>query len=215
MKTFKIYNNQVDAEEVVQLLNDEEIHNELIVVKPSVDSSFVGGQSIIQYEIKISPNDLEKALSIIKQNAEMLAENAPSDHYLFSFTEEELYDVVRKPDEWNDYDVQLAKNILKEKGEILSEEKIEKFNNDRITELSIPDKINPLWIIFGYIVALGGGILGIAIGWFLWKSTKTLPNGEKIPAYNPDDRNQGSYIFILGVFVLLFALYLKIKLEIL
>ena len=55
--------------------------------------------------------------------AEKEIEVIDDDYYLLSFSDDELIDVVSKSDEWNKFDVSLAKKLLKERGnEITNDE---------------------------------------------------------------------------------------------
>lgn len=71
----------------------------------------------------------------------------------------------------------------------------------RLQELEKPDENQRPWIIAGYIFALLGGFLGIIIGYFLWTSKKTLPDGRKVYSYNQKDRMQGKYIFFIALII--------------
>jgi hypothetical protein len=54
-------------------------------------------------------------------------------------------------------------------------------------------------IIFGYIFALMGGLLGMIFGLILATSKRTLPNGVKIAKYTPSAVTNGWIIFSLAI----------------
>ena len=62
----------------------------------------------------------------------------------------------------------------------------------------------------GCIFALLGGIIGIIIGYFLWTSTKTLPNGNKAYAYSSGDRARGKTLFFFATIVMLVWIILRV-----
>ncbi|WP_431243320.1 hypothetical protein ACQ9BO_01130 [Flavobacterium sp. P21] len=62
----------------------------------------------------------------------------------------------------------------------------------------------------GYLFSLLGGGIGMVIGYSLWTSKKTLPNGERVYSYNEADRKHGKTIFILGTIIFPLVLLIKI-----
>ena len=126
------------------------------------------------------------------------------------FTDDELIEVITKSDEWNKFDISLAKKLLKDKGKEITPEKIEEIKRQRIIELSKPEEGQKGYIILGYITAFLGGLLGIFIGWHLLTYKKTLPNGNRIYAYSENDRKQGNRILTIGYIFLAFWLIIRI-----
>ena len=64
-----------------------------------------------------------------------------------------------------------------------------------------------------FMASLLGGFLGIIIGWYIWKSTKTLPDGNKVLSYNANDRKHGRIIFYLGIIIFPIAFALRMYAE--
>jgi surface antigen len=60
------------------------------------------------------------------------------------------------------------------------------------------------WIIAGYIFALLGGLLGVAIGATLWNSKVKDAYGNKVQKYNAGTRRHGFIILVIGA--VMFAL---------
>lgn len=178
---------------------------------PPVDVTFtVGASAQDMIEVRIKKSDFEKAELILEKEAEDKLNDIDPEYYLFEFTNEELYDLLLKSDEWNKFDYALAQKILKERGKSIDKELLESLRKQRLEELAKPDENQKPWIIGGYIFALLGGFLGIIIGYFLWTSKKTLPNGQKVYSYNSNDRKHGKYIFYLALVVLPCTLLFKI-----
>jgi hypothetical protein len=120
------------------------------------------------------------------------------DHYLFGFTNEELLALLAVPDEWSEFDYQLAIIILKDRGHEVSPEIVDELRQDRLRELAKPDTKNRVWIVIGYLLAAMGGLLGIIIRWHLATFKKTLPNGERVYDYSPRAREHGQRIGLMG-----------------
>ncbi|WP_428330454.1 hypothetical protein [Mucilaginibacter sp.] len=206
--TYKKFNDIALANQLSELL---EKHNVAFFVEEealSFDPTFAYNDTR-QYAVKISSNDFETVNELLLHEANEDITEADKDYYLFSFTDSELLDVITKADEWNAYDVQLARKLLAARGKTISDEELNAIEEKRIEELKEPEASQSTWIIIGYIFALGGGILGCFIGWHLWSYKKTLPNGERLFNYSEKDRNQGKIIFYLSL--VCFALWLVYK----
>lgn len=149
--------------------------------------------------IKIRKEDFTKADALTAADAAKDLEHVDKDHYLFGFTNEELYEILSKPDEWSALDYQLARKILKDRGIVLQDEVINMMKDQRIIQLAKPEESQMGWIYAGYIMALMGGIIGAFIGWHMMTSRKVLPNGERPYSYIEGDRKHGQRIFIIGI----------------
>jgi len=196
------------ANGLIALLNTHGVAHELVKFKVSLDTSFGGGEVYPKYEIHLHGEDFEKVTQLIASSVSDSLKNVQEDHYLFDFTNEELYDVLLKPDEWGEFDYLLTQKILKERGEVTNPEIINSLRKQRLEDLSKPEQSQKAWIYAGYLFSLLGGLLGVFIGWHLWRATKVLPNGQKVKTYSQTDRKHGRNMFIIGVIVfpLVFAL---------
>lgn len=66
------------------------------------------------------------------------------------------------------------------------------------------------WLIpVGYVFALLGGLIGIVLGAYLWRSKEKLPSGEKPFRYEASARRHGLIMLILGV--IMFAIFKNMK----
>ena len=179
---------------------------------PPVDVTFgVGQNSNDNFEIRIKQSDFEKAELILEKEVENELNDIDPDYYLFDFTNEELYEVLLKSDEWNKFDYKLAQKLLKDRGKSIDSDLLDSIKKQRLEELAKPEGNQKPWIAAGYIFTLFGGFIGIVIGYFLWTSKKTLPNGQKVYSYSEKDRRQGKIIFyvatIVFISVIIFRLY--------
>ncbi|MRX69101.1 hypothetical protein SAMN06265349_104214 [Flavobacterium resistens] len=207
---FKNFPTRIQAKELEILLDRNNIKSVLADNIAPVDITFSGSTLQNQYEIKIDPADFAKAEAILEKDTENILNEVDKDHYLLSFSDEELYDVLLKSDEWNVFDYKLAQKLLIERGKNIDSEVLASLKKERLQILAKPEEPQKSWITVGYIFSLLGGFLGIIIGYLLWTSKKTLPNGERIYSYNEDDRKHGKTIFILGTIIFPLALLIKI-----
>lgn len=194
--------------DTMELLEDEGIGCILGDNIPPFDLTFSGSTVLHEYEIRIHPTDFERAHEILEDWARNLMYDVDKDHYLFEFKDEELYEILLKPDEWSTHDYTLARKILEQRGVVVDEGLLKSLRKERIKELAQPEKGQRVWIATGYIMVLLGLVFfyawffGLIIGYFLWKSKKTLPNGERIYTYSLTDRTQGRMIFVLSLILL-------------
>ena len=208
--TFEKFNDQNSAKELGELIAEQNIEFLLEDNSLSFDPTFANNGFGKEYCIKLKKSDFEKANKVLADKSETEINDIDKDYYLLGFSEDELIEVISKNDEWNKFDVSLAKKLLKEKGKEITPERIEVIRQQRILELSKPEEDQKVYIILGYLSAFLGGLLGIFIGWHLLTYKKTLPNGSRIYAYSENDRKQGNRILIIGGIFLVFWIIIRI-----
>jgi len=207
---FRKFPTLEQANELKGLLKEKGIESLLADNVPPVDVTFSGNTLQNEIEIRIKQSDFKKAEEILEKNAEDLINEIDKNYYLFDFSDEELYEILLKSDEWNEFDYALAQKILKQRGKSISKELLNSMKNERLKDLAKPEGNQKPWIIGGYVFSFLGGFLGLIIGYFLWTSKKTLPNGQKVYSYSENDRKHGKYIFYLGLIIAPTALLLKV-----
>lgn len=198
---FRSFSTLAQAQELEALLNENNISTVLGDNIAPVDVTFSGSTLLNKYEVKISPFDFEKAEFIVEEEAGNLLDKIDKEYYLFSFTNDELYEVLIKSDEWNPFDYKLAQKLLINRGEKVDVEMLDSLKKERLKALAKPEESQKSWIIAGYLFSFLGGGVGVIIGYSLWSSKKTLPNGERIYSYKSEDRKHGKNIFIIGLIV--------------
>jgi hypothetical protein len=201
--TFRRYNEPALAQSLVDLLDENgieyEVAEESLVANPLLVS---GDELATAYIIKLKPLDFDKVNNLLVAVEEETLGEVDASYYLFDFTDQELVDIIKNFDEWSAFDFALARKILKDRGVVINDAHIADFKQDKIDMLKQPESSQTLWIVIGYICAVLGGLLGICIGWAIWKLKKTLPNGEQAYVYGETDRSHGMRIFILGITIL-------------
>jgi hypothetical protein len=198
--TYKKFNEQEQVEYLTGILKENEIGFEVAEDRDSLDTLYGANHLTKHFYIKIKKEDFAKVDSILLSLMETDLASVDKDHYLFNFTDVELFDILSKPDEWNEADYLLASKILKERGKEINDDTIKLLRAQRISELAKPDEGHRSWMYAGYIFALLGGLLGIFIGWHLSTFKKTLPNGQRVYGYTERDRTHGNRILIIGLF---------------
>jgi hypothetical protein len=159
--------------------------------------------------IMIRKADFSKVDDVVAEEAKAVAQEIDRSHYLYTFSNEELFEVISKPDEWNAVDYQLAKTILRQRGVMVDDVTFDNLKARRLEDLSRPEPDQTNWVKAGYIMALAGGIVGLFIGWHLMTYKKVLPNGDKVYGYRKHDRSHGRWIFIVGLIMFPIALLIR------
>jgi len=210
LSAYRTFYDQDQATALVDLLKENNIGYSVTEDRESLDALYGDKQFRRQYFVKISQDDFAAVDTLLLNRSQAQLGNISADHYLFTFSNEELKDIISKPDEWNEFDYLLAQKILSERGHALAHGEIEKLKDERIRELAKPDKSNREWIYLGYLFAFFGGLLGIFIGWYLSTFRKTLPNGASVYAYDVNDRTHGNRILIIGIIMFFFWVVLGV-----
>jgi hypothetical protein len=200
--TFRKFNNKNLALELGSFLEENKIDFELEDNSPRLDASFGGGELSKEYSVMIKKVDFQQANHLLLESSVNDFEDIDKDYYLFTFTDEELLDIIVRSDEWSKFDFMLAQKLLTERGKEISRAEVEKLQIDRLNELAKPERTQSAAIFAGYFFALMGGVLGIITGWYLSTNKKTLPNGETVYVYSASDRRHGKRIVLLGIICL-------------
>ena len=206
---YRKFSDVKQAEELAETLKNNNVDCKLVDNSPAIDITFTGNTLQNEVQLLVKQSDFEIANDLLDKKAEEQIEEVDDDHYLFDFENEELYDILIKPDEWSAFDYKLAQKILSERGQPVNEGLIRSLKKQRLDELAKPEGGQTSWILVGYLFAFFGGVIGLLIGWLLWKRKKSLPDGRKVFAYNDKDRNHGKIIFVIGL--VLFITWLIIK----
>ena len=213
MEELSSFRRTGDIGQANELLKELEKHNiagKINEIGSSLDASFGATEITREFEVALKSSDFERANNILQNNALSDLSQVDQGHYLFEFTNEELYDILLKPDEWNELDYNLTIKILKDRGQSVDEYLLLSLKKQRLEDLAKPEESDFGWILFGYISAALGGILGLFLGWHIWKSTKTLPDGKIVYTYSQKDRSHGQIIFYLGIFIFPITLIISI-----
>jgi len=208
--TYRKFDNEDRAKAIVNVLSERGIEFEIVKDRDSLDSLYGGRSNSPQFYIKIQQKDFEQADLILAEISQQQLASVDADHYLYGFNDNELFDIVSKPDEWNEFDYELAKKILTERGKSITPAVIDLLKQRRVNDLTKPEEIHKSWIFAGYLLALLGGLFGIFIGWQLYNFKKTLPNGQRVYAYSPANRRHGFRILLFGMIIFIITTTIRI-----
>lgn len=198
---FRKFQNEPDANDLAARLLEMGIVSEIEEQSGWLDNSILGEGAKKEIHVKIRQEDFDNANALMEQEADELSEAIDKDYYLFEFTDRELKDVAYNPDDWSEFDIVLAKKILQDRGNPVSEEDLAQDLKRRYDEMAKTEAVPFTKIIRGYVLSILGGIGGIMIGRDLWKSTKVIPDGRQVYMYKASDREHGRNMVIFGAIV--------------
>ena len=95
---------------------------------------------------------------------------------------------------------------LKEHGISIPFGELKRFQDEKIKLLSMPRPSDKSLTGTGYLLALIVAPLGMIIGFSMACMKRTLPDGQRLFAYNESDRKEGKRILILGGVCLLLCI---------
>jgi len=209
--TYQKFNDVALAENLADILQRHNIEYTIEEESLTFNPSFVLNNELAQeYTVKINSKDFEQVNQLLLEEETANINDVEADYYLFKFTNDELIDLLTKADEWSAFDYLLAQKILTERGTVIDDNYLAELKQKRIEELKEPEASQTIWIVIGYMAACLGGILGIFIGWYLFSSKKTLPNGEKVYNYTERDRKNGRNIFYLSIIIFVITTIAKV-----
>ena len=205
-QTYQRFPNVEVAQPLLELLHAHAIEYDTRLDQLPIDPSFAFNETSRYFLVRLRPADFERAQALERAAAEAQTATVPADYYLLTFRDDELFDILLRPDEWNSYDVALAQRLLRERGQPVSAAQLEALRRQRLHDLAQPEPSQRAWILAGYGLAPLGGIWSIFIGWHLYSHYRQLPTGERVPAFQAPDRAHGFRILVLGVICFLLAL---------
>lgn len=117
--TFQEFYDRELANEVAARLQQNGINYLLEDYQTILFSSPLLGKNTVEPEavLKLKSEDFTKANIAPEDFYKTQINGVDKNYYLFGFSDEQLLDVVAKPDEWGVFNCQLAQKILKDKGE--------------------------------------------------------------------------------------------------
>ena len=196
--TFQKFNNIELAKATAEVLESNGIAYELENYQTFFDPSYANNKVDLDIALKIQPAEFKKARQVLEDTYAAGLESTEADYYLFEFSDSELIEIITKPDEWGPFDYQLAQKILRDRGKEINPEVAELLRERRLDELKKPEKKGGAWVPFGYFLAIFGSIIGLIVGWTFYYLRKTLPNGERVYAYDEPIRKHGKRILIIS-----------------
>src|SRR5690242_1609431 len=116
LETFLSFDDEDQATLVGEKLKANGIFFVIEKSKPILEKSFVDTSISRSIHLKLQRHDFEIGHKILEDVYGTEIDQVDGEYFLFSFSEDELIEVISKPDEWGHFNYQLAQKILKQRG---------------------------------------------------------------------------------------------------
>ena len=209
-EVFQSFFEEKDGLALRDLLLENGIDARLEKTRYTLGPFVTGDSNDASFHLKIRNTDFGKANGILNEYISKNLADVDADHYLHSFSDEELREIIQKPDEWSKQDYVIAKTLLQERGVSITEQEVQEARTTRMTELRTPDKIEGLPIILGYIAVFLFFPYAIFYGLLISTSKKVLPDGSKVYIYDEKTRSHGRTMFGISLAVLISFVFIFI-----
>lgn len=157
-----------------------------------------------KYMLMVAEDDFERAQIELRSHIAEYFRNAGNEEnsLLNDFSDDELLDVIKKPDEWSVEDIAIAQALLEKRGKHVSNEVVDAFRQKRLEEVRKPKFGGYGTIIIGYLFAFLGGIIGIFLAASLL-GKKRIFNGEKVNIYDKATRTNAIIYLTISILVVI------------
>lgn len=162
------YQSGQELDDVVRLLEINDFEYEIENIIPDFDPSFSGKRPLELFSLKVKRSDISQINELLtSEDAKFDYNQIPSDYYLIQFTNEELLDVLLKPDEWSREDYRLSQLILEKRGKVITEDMLQKMKDKRLEDLRQPEKfdIDFTWWLNILLGSVSVGLWSIYLSW--------------------------------------------------
>lgn len=206
--TYTKFHTPEDAQYLIDLLRYLEIPYTLEHEVNQLDPVYIGGNIDPMFTLKIPGDRFNDVNALMADLAKKDMAQPGFEHYLQSYTNKELQEIVREPATWNAYDVQVATTLLSERSDEPIPVAVSAVENEG------PVKIQAPWIVLGYIGCLLGlllfywGLSGFFAGLAIVQAKKTLKNGNVIKMFTAEDRKQGRIMMVLSLVCVILGIVL-------
>jgi hypothetical protein len=200
--TIHKFSNNEEALEACALLGEHEIIYSIEEEKLAFDVAFSYSTAPYSIHLKVREEDAEAALKLLNVSSPD-EPGVTFDSFLNEFSDEELKEVIYKKDEWQEEDIERADLILQQRGIRYSEADKSRLWQERLEEMRRPQRGSIGWIIFGFVISLLGGLIGIVMGLAFGTLKKRDPEGRKFYVYDARTRNLGLLMVVAGIIVFL------------
>lgn len=195
---FRSFTDADLAQEIAKKLAEQNVSFQLENTSSPIDPLIIGSGLDADVRLKVRVQDFEKAQRILEDYYHRQLDTIDDDYYLFAFADDELIDVVSKPDEWGELDYLLAQKILSGRGIPIESQTLVSLKQERLQTIAKPEAVERSWIFLGYFIAVVFSPVGIFFGSTLLTLKKTLPNGQRVYSYSEGTRKHGRVILAIA-----------------
>ena len=214
-KFYRDFHNVEEAKSFIKILEDNEILFSADTSEAIIDETIVGTGLLPKAIIKLLPVDFQKVNALIDRHLKDMSFDNFKDHHLNQLDDDELIEILEKPDEWSIENSSISKIILKERGIEMSEEKILNLRQSRLANIRKGKKASRT-SLFLYFLAVPLGlftniiftIAGVGMGYYYAYGKSTDIDGNSYYIYDEETQKFGRIILNGGLIFLFIGILL-------
>lgn len=217
-KFFRDFHNIDEAKNFIAILEENDILYLAETSETILDESIVGTGLLPKAIIKLLPEDFKTVNAILNEQFQQLEYWDIRDHHLNELDDNELKEILERPDEWAIEDTSIAKLILNERGIQLSDQDILNLRKERLKDIRKGKKGDKIWMVLyflfiplGLIVSEFFTIAGIGMGYYYAYGKNTDIDGHRYHTFDEETRKYGKVILFGGLISLLFIVLIFFK----
>lgn len=194
---FRSFYTEEEAISLMEFFKEKGIDCSVVKFRPILDKVYVGINYDREFHVRIKGYEFSNANEMLDRHIDQHISEIGEDYYLHSFTNNELLEIIEKPDEWNNQDIVISKKILRDRGVTITDKEVAEKKLSRIKSLEKPDTENAVFIFLGYFFSLFA-FFGIGFALLVLNLKKTLPDGRKVFLYDTGTRGHGKNMLIIA-----------------
>lgn len=160
--------------------------------RPVLDKIYAGENLESMVNLKIPSEDFLRVNDLIVHEFPVDEEQVAKDYYLYTFSPQELLDVIHGNGDWNYFDRALAARILERQHIPITAEVA-------TPESFRPYHVGPGMLLLEYMAAVVFSYAGIIIGIATLAAYKTAGDGTKMKMYDSVTRTHARIWLVIGV----------------
>lgn len=218
---YRSFFNLEEGRKMEALLEQYNIPHLFDIPRESLSSSIIGEGMNVKASLKVLAQDFKRIDKIIADEIKKIPFSELQEHPLQEYSDEDLYHILLKPDEWNIENITMAQIILSNRGKNISEQEIERLEVERMNHIR-QGKEGSKPFMFVVIILLFLGFLGnkialfivaMATGAYYTYAKKHDMNGDFYYEYETKTRQIGKGMFFSAIVLFLvkalFLIYLS------
>lgn len=197
-----------ELQEVQDLLQSEGIYCQVYQNVSGYETIYNSNPIGVSYKISVPDSEAQRAFEILEKN---YGNEEDEESFLRQMDTVDLLEILAHPQKYSTNDYSIAQKLILERG--ISSNELEKKTTKIIKDENTPQRVKTIVLLAGYIFAVISGILGFAIGWYLYFSkTKHTQTGKKYFAHDKYSRRHGLLILVIGFIALILLIFFQFSL---
>lgn len=211
--TFKSFYEMEEAESLRDFLLSKGIDCRVQKQKVLLDTVYVGHSGDKTIFLVMKQADFARANQLIDEEIRARISEIGPDYYLYSFTDEELMEIINKPDEWNNQDLLIAQDLLAKRDKVVTDREIVQTRETRKQALAEPQETGVAFLVASYVFTLVFPAYGVILALFLLNTKTVLPDGTRVYAYTAYTKLHAKILMafgLLGIFFFLLRMFFNL-----